>query len=261
MDSNRGKKPISPQKLAANRANGKRSHGPKTEAGKATASQNAYKHGVFALRLFPTDKVRAEDGADYEALYAALCAHYEPQGVMENLWLEKAATEALRNARILGYHQKTTMHWLSPYESQGADRLLRYEIATSRGFANAIKQLEELQARRASESQQDAPEDGEEMSENAAQEPAPDEPNAPAELATPEAPTSADSTNDAPNVCAAGDKAAVAPQEPKLTPANVEPTPEPHDLGYSGRPRWIENEEDRRIVNQFDIELYGIPLH
>jgi len=180
MDSHQGKKALSPRKLAANRANGKRSPGPKTEAGKAKASQNSYKHGIFAQRLFPNDKVRAEDGADYEALYAGLRAHFEPQGVMENFWLEKAATEALRNARILGYHQKT-MDWWSPYESQSMDRLLRYEIATSRGFANAIKQLEELQARRASESQQDAPEDGEEMSGNAVQEPAPDEPNAPAE--------------------------------------------------------------------------------
>ena len=239
MDSHQGKKTLSPRKLAANRANGKRSPGPKTEAGKAKASQNSYKHGIFAQRLFPNDKVRAEDGADYEALYAGLRAHFEPQGVMENFWLEKAATEALRNARILGYHQKT-MDWWSPYESQSMDRLLRYEIATSRGFANAIKQLEELQARRASESQQDAP----------------------AEQATAEAPTSAGSTNTAPNACAAADEAAVAPQEPKPTPANVEPSPpEPHDLGYRGRPRWIENEEDRRIVNQFDIELYGMPLH
>jgi hypothetical protein len=42
------KDPISERKLRANRANAKRSTGPKTEAGKATSRRNALKHGILS---------------------------------------------------------------------------------------------------------------------------------------------------------------------------------------------------------------------
>jgi hypothetical protein len=40
------KRPISERKLQANRANAKRSTGPKTAAGKAASRRNALKHGI-----------------------------------------------------------------------------------------------------------------------------------------------------------------------------------------------------------------------
>lgn len=43
--------PISEQKLRANRANAKRSTGPKTEAGKAVSRRNALKHGILSRSL------------------------------------------------------------------------------------------------------------------------------------------------------------------------------------------------------------------
>jgi hypothetical protein len=47
MKDDQQKKPVSPQKLVANRKNGLRSKGPKTPEGKQRASQNSYKHGFF----------------------------------------------------------------------------------------------------------------------------------------------------------------------------------------------------------------------
>ena len=38
----------SPRRIAASRANGRRSHGPPTPAGKARSSRNAFKHGFFS---------------------------------------------------------------------------------------------------------------------------------------------------------------------------------------------------------------------
>ena len=42
------KRPISERKLLANRANAKRSTGPRTEAGKAASRRNALKHGILS---------------------------------------------------------------------------------------------------------------------------------------------------------------------------------------------------------------------
>lgn len=49
------KRPISERKLQANRANAKRSTGPRTEAGKAVSRRNALKHGILShsLALMP----------------------------------------------------------------------------------------------------------------------------------------------------------------------------------------------------------------
>ena len=45
------KRPISERKLQANRANAKRSSGPRTEAGKAASCRNALKHGILSRAL------------------------------------------------------------------------------------------------------------------------------------------------------------------------------------------------------------------
>ncbi len=42
------RRPISERKLQANRANAKRSTGPRTEAGKAASRKNALKHGILS---------------------------------------------------------------------------------------------------------------------------------------------------------------------------------------------------------------------
>jgi hypothetical protein len=47
----RVKRPISDRKLRANRANAKRSTGPRTDAGKAASRRNALKHGILSLSV------------------------------------------------------------------------------------------------------------------------------------------------------------------------------------------------------------------
>ena len=47
------KRAISERKLQANRANAKRSTGPRTEAGKAAARRNALKHGILSRSVDP----------------------------------------------------------------------------------------------------------------------------------------------------------------------------------------------------------------
>lgn len=51
------KHPVSGRKLQANRANAKRSTGPRTEAGKAVSRRNALKHGILSRTLDPPSAI------------------------------------------------------------------------------------------------------------------------------------------------------------------------------------------------------------
>ena len=61
MNDKQQKKTASSEKHAANR-NPNRSTGPRTAQGKQRASQNSYKHGFYATRLFPNKELIARDG-------------------------------------------------------------------------------------------------------------------------------------------------------------------------------------------------------
>jgi hypothetical protein len=106
MEDKSKKKPVSPQKLAANRKNAGHSTGPRTPKGKQRSSQNNYKHGFYGMRLFPNNELIARDGADYKRIYAAYWSHYSPVGDVEELCVEKIAVHSLRLARVLGHEQK-----------------------------------------------------------------------------------------------------------------------------------------------------------
>ena len=131
MKDKHQKKPVSPEKLAASRNNPKRSPGPTSEAGKRRSSQNAYKHGFYATRLFPTNELLARDGADYNSILAAYRSHYAPVGDLENYHVEKIAVHSLRLARLLG-HEQQVLGWEAPFESRSMDRIVRYESNVSR---------------------------------------------------------------------------------------------------------------------------------
>jgi hypothetical protein len=72
------RKPLSEQKLAANRANAQKSTGPRTDEGKKTVSQNARKHGCSQAALLPN-----ECDATYEIFYAELKEDLRPRSPMQ----------------------------------------------------------------------------------------------------------------------------------------------------------------------------------
>jgi len=61
-------------KIAASRANGKLSKGPKTDAGKHISSLNAVSHGFTAKHAF----LRGEDPQQYRIHHEMYCQHYGP---------------------------------------------------------------------------------------------------------------------------------------------------------------------------------------
>ena len=90
---------MSAAKIKSNRLNALLSTGPKSAKGKAQSSQNAVKHGFFALRLLP-----GEDADAFQDLRDDLLADWNPQGVLEgfyaaeiakNLWCLRRLDEAV----------------------------------------------------------------------------------------------------------------------------------------------------------------------
>ena len=93
-------RPVSPKRLAANRANAARSTGPRSPEGKARCSQNARKH-VFTASTFAV--VRLEDLQEIAHLRDDLVALYQPVNSQELFALERAALAQhaiLRGARL-----------------------------------------------------------------------------------------------------------------------------------------------------------------
>jgi hypothetical protein len=68
----------SQKQIEANKANAKKSTGPKTEAGKLRSSMNAVTHGLTATSIL----IRGESAEDFETLRAALEKEYQPQGAV-----------------------------------------------------------------------------------------------------------------------------------------------------------------------------------
>jgi hypothetical protein len=68
--------PSSARRIAANRANARKSTGPTSLSGKARAALNAFKHGLATNRII----VQGEEAAEFEQLRASYLEHYLPVG-------------------------------------------------------------------------------------------------------------------------------------------------------------------------------------
>src|SRR5580658_7731529 len=80
--------PTSPDRVAANRANARKSTGPRTPEGKARSSQNARKH---PFNPAPFTIVRIEDRAQIASLVADAIATYQPINSQEIDAVERIA--------------------------------------------------------------------------------------------------------------------------------------------------------------------------
>ncbi|MGC2475665.1 MAG: hypothetical protein WA485_15090 [Candidatus Sulfotelmatobacter sp.] len=99
----RNKRPISERKLQANRANAKRSTGPRTEAGKAVARRNALKHGILSRSLdlpstTPSVDLRSSNSAGVLAPTIPGTNSAPPE--ISALWERLARVLALEQERI-----------------------------------------------------------------------------------------------------------------------------------------------------------------
>ena len=81
----------------ASQVHERRASGPRTELGKNRSSQNATKHGIFSKVVVLSNESRAE----YEELAKGLKVARQPKDALEKLLVEKLATTAWRQRRLL----------------------------------------------------------------------------------------------------------------------------------------------------------------
>ena len=89
----------SPAQQAASRANGARSRGPVTAAGKARAARNGTRHG---LRGGPFALLPGEDAEELDLLRAAVAADWRPRDAYERHWVAELVAAMWRQQRLRG---------------------------------------------------------------------------------------------------------------------------------------------------------------
>lgn len=105
-------KPTSQRKIEANRRNGLRSTGPKTQRGKRTVSRNATRHGLLAREAVITKGQGAENQQEFAELLRGLLEDYQPVGIGEELLVQKIAVCHWRLARVLRFEMGETRRHL-----------------------------------------------------------------------------------------------------------------------------------------------------
>ena len=149
----------SEKQLVANRANAKRSTGPKTAAGKAQSSMNACEHGLTARKIV----IPGEDPKKFDRLRAELWDEWQPRLGMQSILVDRLAGQiwrllrapvfeaAIIEARCAHYTVGEALIWDSQY-GDTLGKLSRYEAALMNDCAKTMQMLVALQSRRAGRS-------------------------------------------------------------------------------------------------------------
>ena len=137
-------KAVSPQKVAANRANAQHSTGPKTPEGKEKSSRNSLKHGFFARQPLPAGQEGDKLWLIYSDMVAGIWEHYKPVGCMEEILTEKIATESIRLSRFMA-HESDYVGKMQLFQLDCVDRILRFQSAIDRQLFQTMRELERLQ--------------------------------------------------------------------------------------------------------------------
>src|SRR3954453_635650 len=87
------------ERARINRNNARKSTGPRTEAGKKSASLNSYKHGLCAKAI----ALPVEDAALLQEKLARWNAHYQPDTPGERELIEMAVTATVQRDRSRRY--------------------------------------------------------------------------------------------------------------------------------------------------------------
>jgi hypothetical protein len=93
-------KGVTPAVVIANRANGKKSTGPKTTVGKRRVSRNAGKYFVFGQITSERLRELGEDPAEFEKLRQSLLNASEPRDGFEEILVDEIAVNRWRLARL-----------------------------------------------------------------------------------------------------------------------------------------------------------------
>jgi hypothetical protein len=154
--------------IAANRSNGAKSNGPRTEEGRAVASRNSLKHGLAAEQIV---LIFSETEDDFTRFHDEMRASFAPMDAVEEQLVEhavlcawrlrrayraQAASMNSKLAEVYEYRKGRGTHkkWVPcpPIAFDGTtwslERISRYEVTNERSLHRALMMLERRQARR-----------------------------------------------------------------------------------------------------------------
>ena len=139
----------SPAQQAAARANGARSRGPTTGAGKARSARNSARHG---LRGGPFALLPGEDREAFAELHAAVTADWRPRDAYERRWVMELVTAMWRQDRLHGLEitALTAAAAESPPSDASLKKLLtfaRYGARIDKDIGRALQALRVLRDR------------------------------------------------------------------------------------------------------------------
>ena len=160
------KRPASPLKIATAQANGQKSQGPKTEAGKlkcAAAAALQIKHGLLAQTVV----LNGESPTRFAALLDSFVATYHPVTEPEHAAVTKMVVAYWRQMRAWSIQKidfdremarqdpsapapfRATLAFHSlVQDNKMLDTTLRYEAAFERQFSHAIRDFAKLKSQR-----------------------------------------------------------------------------------------------------------------
>jgi hypothetical protein len=131
--------------ILANRANAKKSTGPRTEDGKARSCRNHLSHGLTSSLVF----IPFEEREEFHQLLAELRGHFQPANFDEQMLVEKMAQNqwlSLRAYRIQGCVLNASIPLGETHPDLGV--LIRYHQSSERGFFHARTELLKAQKER-----------------------------------------------------------------------------------------------------------------
>jgi hypothetical protein len=140
-------------KIAANRANARRSTGPKTPEGKAAVRLNNLRHGLYSRESL----IRGESEADLVAFGKRLRATLAPATELELLLADRIVSTAWRLRRLITIEgsvfdkEQVLANTFGGYSGDRMVRLSRYEVTLDRTLIKCLHELQRLQASRRGE--------------------------------------------------------------------------------------------------------------
>jgi len=95
------RKRMSLKQIAANRANARKSTGPRTPEGRAVSKMNAVKHGILSKEVLVRGLHRKESGRELAALHQRFWQELDPVGPVEEMLVDQIVTTHWRLRRTL----------------------------------------------------------------------------------------------------------------------------------------------------------------
>ncbi|HMD98945.1 MAG TPA: hypothetical protein VKM93_16630 [Terriglobia bacterium] len=119
---------VTPARVAASQANGKKSKGPKTAQGRARASLNSLKTGAYARTDNALRQImlrRGEDSAFFDHLLLELTEGWQPEDVMQAMAAKGIAEKSFDKANLRAAWTESQLTALQMGEVEAQRRELR----------------------------------------------------------------------------------------------------------------------------------------